>query len=273
MLTINELKDYFKLENSHAKKELGQNFLVNQKIVDQIIGLLEINKDDNILEIGPGLGSLTENIIGKPNKFVAVEYDAKFVKFLEMSFKDKDFEIVKDNILKYRTFEANKLIGNLPYYITTDILEYVTTRFVNMDFGVFMVQKECLKRLLNIKGKDNSALNVYLSYLFDIENKIKVSKDCFFPIPSVDSVVFKITTKKDKDRKFALVLFKVCKVCFLNRRKTIFNNILSIVKDKELAKSILENSKIDLNARAESLEIESYINLTNLLLNNGILKL
>ena len=111
MLNRDEIKDFFKLQNSHAKKELGQNFLCNKKTIDQIIDLCELKKEDKLLEIGPGLGALTNDLIGKADNFTVVEYDAKFVDYLSRCYSEKNVNIVKMNILKFNDFSFNKIVG------------------------------------------------------------------------------------------------------------------------------------------------------------------
>lgn len=273
MLNTEEIKDYFKLVNSHAKKELGQNFLISSYICENIVNLLDIKKEDKILEVGPGLGALTGFLINKSDKYVAVEYDEKFVNFLNNAYSNSNLVVENKNIIKFKDFDFNKVVGNLPYYMTTDILEYLTTRFPNIQIGVFMVQKECYQRLVAKDGKDYNAFNVFLDYLYDVKQCFLVNKTNFFPMPNVDSLVFKISVKKGKELGFARVLYKTAKILFSNRRKTISNNLYSLVKDKELTKNIVLKSNIKENERAENLTQNDFVNLTNNLLNKGFLKL
>ncbi len=270
MLNVDEIIDFFKLENSHAKKELGQNFLINQKVCKNIVEFLDIQNSDSVLEIGPGLGALTGYIVGQPSRFSVVEYDQKFVNFLEKNFENQNIEIVKNNILKYKDFSFNKVIGNLPYYISSDIIERICLNFSNLEKGIFMVQKECYERFTSTKGKDYNALNVLLLYLYKIKPCLNVPKTCFFPVPKVDSLVFEITKKPLKSQDFAEKLYKTSKICFSNRRKTLLNNLSSVVRDKEKTQQILEASNILPTARAEELSVQQFIVLTETLINNKI---
>ena len=260
MLSEQEIKDYFLLVNSHAKKELGQNFLLNEDITKEIANSLSLQKDDSLLEIGPGLGSLTEFLINKTNKFVAVEYDEKFVRHLGMSFKNSNLKIVKNNILKFKDFEFNKICGNLPYYISTDILDYVISNFTNLEIGVFMVQKEFFQRITAKDKKDIRPLNFLLEYAFNLEKILDVNKNNFFPIPKVDSLVFKISKKKIDNNLF-FELKKVLNCCFLNRRKTIFNNLKHFSNIIDV-NEILKVSNINQNIRAEDLNLKDFLNIT-----------
>lgn len=266
MLNRDEIIDYFKLVNSHAKKELGQNFLINQKTATKIVNLLSINKNDKVLEIGPGLGALTGFILDKEyNDYEVIEYDQKFVEFLNKSFEGRKIKISKNNILKVREFQANKVIGNLPYYITSEIILKISLENKFLEKAVFMVQKECYKRVVAKQGKDYNALNVLLDYLFDIKQELLVGRTNFFPEPNVDSLVFSLTKKQEKNVDFAWFLYKVAKLCFQNRRKTIQNNLLSFIKDKEILLNAFEKTNIKPTQRAEELNTEQFVKLSQTL--------
>lgn len=271
MLTINEIKDYFALENSHAKKELGQNFLVKPIIAANIVESLKIKETDNVLEIGPGLGSLTELIIDKVQNFTVCEYDQKFVNYLNKAFENKNVKIVKNNILKFDDCSFNKVLGNLPYYITTDIIEFVTTKFSNLEQAVFMIQKECLERIKSVEGKSFNALNVYLMLSFNIRTLFTVKKSNFFPIPGVDSIVFSLDRIKEADLNFNKSVYKVAKILFSNRRKIISNNLKGLVHRNEDLLEVLKSLGLEANLRAEELKLNDYVNLTKMLLNLKII--
>lgn len=272
MLTTEEIKEFFRLENSHAKKELGQNFLVNEKIINDIVSSLEIKKEDKLLEIGPGLGALSDSLINRTEKYVAVEYDQKFINFLSKEHGNTNLTLVKNNILKFRDFDFNKIVGNLPYYITSDIIEYCLLHF-DFNISIFMIQKECYRRICSLKGKDYNVLNVLLDYSVNLKKIQDVNKLCFFPVPTVDSVIIKLIKKENIDKRFILSLKKLTTILFHNRRKTIFNNLNSLVKDKELTTKILNDLFLSLNFRAEELSTQNFVDITKSLLNYKILKL
>ena len=264
MLNKEEIIDYFKLVNSHAKKELGQNFLINKDIAESIVNALDIKESDKVLEIGPGLGALTGFVLEKTyDTYKVVEYDQKFVEFLTRSFSDKKIEIVKNNILKEKDFSFNKIIGNLPYYISSEIILKAALEYPLLEKAVFMVQKECYKRIVAKSGKDYNALNVLLDYLFVIKQEINVGRDNFFPAPNVDSLVFSLAKKEEINMSFAGFLYKISKICFQNRRKTIYNNLQSLVKNKEELSLILNKANLKENLRAEELTTSDFIRLTS----------
>ena len=272
MLSVSEIKDFFLLESSHAKKELGQNFLINEEVISNICNALEIKDSDTVLEIGPGLGSLTDELVKKTHNLTLVEYDAKFYNFLCKCHEDKGITIVKSNILHFKDYSMNKVIGNLPYYITSDILEFIAKNYRNLEKGVFMIQLEALKRICAKNGKDYNALNLLLMYKYDIKELFRVKKNNFFPEPNVDSVVFSITPKANMDFGFGNTLYKVSKILFTNRRKTIQNNLKTVIKDKETMDKVLSEASLEATLRAEDLSLENYIKLTEVLINNSLIK-
>ena len=274
MLNKEEIKDFFELEFSHAKKELGQNFLIDQKIITEIVNSLSINDNENILEIGPGLGALTSELLSKNINLTVVEYDQKFVNFLNNCYsKNKNLTVIKGNFLTYKDYSFSKLIGNLPYYITTEIIEHILKDFYNFKEGVFMVQNEALNRLLSLKGKDYNALNIMINYGYDVKKLFLVSKNSFFPMPNVDSIVFKIVRKENNDQKFNLSLLKVSKTLFKLRRKTIYNNLKTIINDENMIKNVLNSVSLKENMRAEELSVNDFTNLTKELLKLNIISL
>lgn len=273
MLNEKEIKDYFLLMNSHAKKELGQNFLTNEKVAQEIVQSLNIEPTDKILEIGPGLGALTEQLINKTAEYTVVEYDKKFVEFLTNSFSSSNIKIVNMNILKFKDFSYNKIIGNLPYYISTEILVYLIKNFTNFEHGVFMVQKEFFDRITTKNKRDKTPLNYYIEYMFDVKKILLVGKNNFFPQPTVESIVFSLTKKEEKESTFAGFLFKIIDILFLNRRKNINNNLKTLIKEEEIRKEIFTNLNLDSNLRCEDLNINDFEKITNEILKVRNLKL
>lgn len=273
MLKTDEIIDFFKLESSHAKKELGQNFLINEEVIKHIVSSLDTKENEKILEIGPGLGALTGELVKITDNLTVVEYDAKFVNFLSKAYENNNINIVKGNFLTFKDYSFEYIIGNLPYYITTDILEYIFVKFNNFKKGVFMVQNEALNRILAKDGKDFNAINVLVNLTYNVEKLFIVKKDSFFPMPNVDSVVFKIEKKENVDNLFSLAVYKVAQNLFKLRRKTINNNLKSLVKDSTTLNEILNLCNLSPNLRAEELKVDDFVNLTNELLKLKIIKL
>lgn len=255
-------KDYFEKVKSYkliANKSLGQNFLVNPVIAAKIVSLLNIGSQDKVLEIGSGLGSLSYFLEKSPGNCQFIDVDERMLMFLTEQFGDsKNVEIKRQNILKQDLAGFTKIIGNLPYYITSGIIEKLLLDAKDAKTMVLMTQKEVYPKLLET---NKSPLSLFLNYVADISPAMDVGRNNFAPIPHVDSVVFTITPNKNIKNLENEQLYKVMKQLFLLRRKNILNNLTNLVKNKEKAREILEKMGIDTNKRPEELPIEFYINL------------
>ena len=259
-------KEYFEKIKSYkliANKSLGQNFLINPQVAEKIVSLLEINEKDKVLEIGAGLGSLSYFLEKSPGFSELIDVDERMLMFLNEQFKDsKNIKVKRQNILKYDLAGFTKIVGNLPYYITSGIIEKLLLVAKDAEIMVLMTQKEVYPKLLKT---NKSPLSLFLNYVADISSAIDVGRNNFAPVPHVDSVVFVIKPNQNIKNEENEKLFKVMKQLFLLRRKNILNNLTNLVKNKEKAREILEKMKIDTNKRPEELPIEFYINLLKML--------
>jgi len=259
-------KEYFEKVKSYkliANKSLGQNFLVNPQTAEKIVGLLKVKESDRVLEIGSGLGSLSYFLSNTGSQCELIDIDDRMLMFLDEQFKsNKNIVIKRQNILKYDLTGFNKLIGNLPYYITTSILEKLLLDAKDAELIVLMTQKEVYPKLLK---SNKSPLSLFLNYVADISSPMEVGKNNFAPIPHVDSVVFVITPNQNIKNSENVHLFKIMKQLFLLRRKNILNNLANLLKNKEKAKEILGKMKVDTNKRPEELSIDFYIDLLKLI--------
>ena len=216
-----------------ANKKLGQNFLINEEIIGEIVEKSCITKDDTILEIGPGLGSLTKALLNKSKRVIAVELDGNMINILKNRFNQKNLEIINDDILKIDLNEITKkygkikVVANLPYYITTPIIMKLLEEEYNIESITVMVQKEVGERLCAVPGsKDFGAVTIGVNYYSNAKIIIDVPKENFLPAPEVDSCVIKLDILekppiKLKDKKR---FFKLVKAAFSQRRKTINNS-------------------------------------------------
>ena len=259
-------KEFFENIKSYkliANKSLGQNFLINPVTASKIVNLLEIKNQDNILEIGAGLGSLSYFLAKSPGNTELIDIDERMLMFLNENFKnDSNITIKRQNILKYDLSRFNKIIGNLPYYITSSIIEKLLLDGKNAEVMVLMTQKEVYPKLLS---SNKSPLSLFLNYVSDISSPMDVGRNNFAPVPHVDSVVFTLKPNTNIKNEENEKLYKVMKQLFLLRRKNILNNLSNLVKSKEKAREILEKMNIDTNKRPEELPIEFYINLLKML--------
>lgn len=259
-------KEYFEKIKSYkliANKSLGQNFLINPQVAEKIVSLLEINEKDRVLEIGAGLGSLSYFLEKSQGFSVLIDVDERMLMFLNEQFSDsKNIEVNRQNIFKYDLTGFTKIVGNLPYYITSGIIEKLLLDAKDASIMVLMTQKEVYPKLLKT---NKSPLSLFLNYVADISSPIDVGRNNFAPVPHVDSVVFVVRPNENIKNSNNVQLFKTMKQLFLLKRKNILNNLTNLVKNKEKARSILEKMNVDTNKRPEELPIEFYINLLKLL--------
>lgn len=255
-----------------ANKKLGQNFLINQQIIDDIIEKSKITKEDTVLEIGPGLGSLTKALLQNAKRVIAVELDENMVKILKNRFNQDNFELIHDDILKININDFTeeygriKVVANLPYYITTPIVMKLLESEYNIESITVMVQKEVGERLCADAGsRDFGAVTVGVNYYSKARIVIDVPKDNFLPAPEVDSCVIRLDILEtppveliDKTRFFRLV-----KAAFSQRRKTINNSLASGEFSKEEVLETLEKLNINPKLRAENLSIQDFANIAN----------
>lgn len=268
------LKEVLGKHNFQFSKSLGQNFLIDGNIVRKIVESAEITKDDYVLEVGPGMGTLTEELGLQAKKVIAVELDNK----LEPVLKDtlgayNNIEIIFGDILKLDLKEIIKekmddkrikIVANLPYYITTPIIAKFLEEGYNIDSINVMVQKEVAERITaSPNNKSYGSLTIFAQFYSNPEIVLNIPKTVFIPQPKVDSAVIrlKIMDKyRDVDKD---IFFKIVKAAFSQRRKTIVNTLSSSLgMEKEEVRKILEISQIETNKRAENLSIEEYIKLS-----------
>ena len=251
-----------------ANKSLGQNFLINSEIAGKIVDKLELNKSDKTLEIGAGLGSLSIYLAEAKSNLALIDIDERMLSHLNEAFKDdKNVVVRRQNILKEDLSSYAKIIGNLPYYITSGISEHIITDATNAKKIVLMTQKEVYPKLLS---SFISPLSLLLNYVCEISSPLAVGRNNFTPVPHVDSVVFSLAPNENIKNKDNKELLKLMQRLFLHRRKTILNCLSNIVSDKSKAEQILNDLKVDLNLRPEQLPIEFYISLLKVLKSNGL---
>lgn len=278
MNLFEETKFIMKKYNISANKNLGQNFLIDESVILDACDAANISKDDLVIEIGPGLGTLTKYLLERAGKVVCIELDERMISILkERFFMYDNLEIINDDVLKLdleNIIENNslnttsvKIVANLPYYITTPIVMKLLEDKLNIESITVMVQKEVADRLIETPGmKNTGAITYTVFYYAEAENVRLVDKSSFVPEPSVESEVINLKIRKNPpvDVKDKELLFKLIKVAFLQRRKTLVNSVSNnglISKDK--ITNILEELEIDTNIRAEKLSLQDFANITN----------
>ncbi|MEY4665096.1 16S rRNA (adenine(1518)-N(6)/adenine(1519)-N(6))-dimethyltransferase RsmA [Weissella cibaria] len=273
----------------NTKKSLGQNFLTDINILKNIVAAGDVQKTDNVVEIGPGIGALTEQLARAAKQVVAFEIDDRLIPVLDHTMAPYDnVTIVHNDILKVdlekefaKQFEdvtaPLKLVANLPYYITTPILMQVLQSGIHFDNIVVMMQKEVADRLSAEPGtKDYGSLTLAVQYRMNAKLAFTVSRTAFVPNPNVDSAIISLTPREPlaiqpRDEKR---LFELFKIGFVMRRKTLWNNLTTAFGKGEAmqAKLTAALAAIDLDprTRAEKLSLERFVELHNALFDAGV---
>lgn len=272
-------KSVVEKHNFKFSKSLGQNFLIDDNVIDKILNGARLSEGDNIIEVGPGIGTLTREMGKIADKVVAIEIDKSLIPILKETLGEFDnIEVVNNDILKVNIEELVKekfdnkpikLVANLPYYITTPIVMKFLEENIPVTDIVVMVQKEVADRM-NAKPstKDYGALSVAVQYYCDTEIVAKAPRHMFIPQPNVDSTVIGLHVREEK--KYNIdnedIFFKTVKASFGQRRKTLLNSLGGLgFLNKDEIKEVLKQSNIDEKRRGETLTIEEFATLSNVI--------
>lgn len=268
------VKDIIDLYSFRFSKSLGQNFLVDKNFVEKIVDAADV-KDRNVLEIGPGIGTITYEMAKSAKKVVAIEIDSALIPIIEENMEEFDnFKLIHEDILKANLEEiveeefdgeAFKVVSNLPYYITTPIIEKLVTSKLPCTDMTIMVQKEVADRMLATeKDKEYSSLSVFIKYFSKAEKITNVPKSVFMPQPKIDSTVLKLKLRKYRDDVDENKLFLLVRAGFNKRRKTILNSLSDAV-EKDKLRLAFDKLGINEKLRAENLSLDDFIDLTKII--------
>jgi len=256
----------------HTSKKLGQNFLIDENVVQQIVEAAAISATDTVLEIGPGIGTLTQGVAETQAEVVAVELDQRLITVLSKTLDGYDnVRVIHNDILKLdisaeipnKTF---KVVANLPYYITTPIIMNLLEHKLPIELLVTMVQKEVAERMVALPGgKDYGALSVAVQYYTAPEIIFIVSPRSFLPSPAVESAVIRCTVRKEPPVKVESEkrFFRVVRAAFAQRRKTLANGLKAAGITAENVNKILEEAGIDSMRRGETLSLDEFALVSN----------
>ena len=277
---LEETKNIMRRYNIKPNKSLGQNFLINSEVVENIVQSSDITKDDMVIEIGPGLGVLTKYLLEKAKKVVCIELDTKMVKILQDRFSEYDnIEIINTDVLKINLneiIEKNKgeirkvkVVANLPYYITTPIIMKLIEDRLDIESITVMIQKEVADRLIEIPGGKNTGAITYTVYYYCTSKKItEVPNTSFIPEPEVTSEIIKMDLryKPVVDVENPQIMFRIIKSAFMQRRKTLLNALTNanVFINKEQGINTLKELNLKENVRAEELTIQDFSNITKI---------
>lgn len=266
------VREIIDLYDFKFKKSLGQNFLIDKNFVDKIVDAAEI-ENQNVLEIGPGIGTITYEMAKVAKKVVAIEIDQTLIPILEENLGEfENAKVINEDILKVDlkklveeefNGESFKVVSNLPYYITTPIIEMLITTGIPCDDMTIMVQKEVAERMVASESdKEYSSLSVFIKFYTDAKVVINLPKSVFMPQPKIDSTILNLKLRLYDDRVNQDMLFKLVRAGFNKRRKTILNSLSDVVTKDDL-KLAFEKLNLAENLRAENLSLDDYINLAN----------
>lgn len=262
-----ELIDYLRANEIWAKRTMGQNFLVDEQVLEQIVAAADIQLADTIVEIGPGLGVLTAELSKFANKVIAIEKDNKFADVLKSQYANSNVKIINQDILDFDPasyqLKANsyKLVANIPYNITSLIMRKFLEEENKPELIVLLVQKEVAERIIAKPG-NMSLLTVSVQFYAEPEIIAIVPRESFFPIPKVDSAIIKLKVKSQKPKVQAREFFRIVKFGFASKRKTLENNLsagMHIKKDD--SRDIIKKAGFGMKIRAEHLSVEDWIRL------------
>lgn len=282
MNTLEITKKILNKYNIRANKRYGQNFLIDDDILNGIVNVANISKEDLVIEIGPGLGNLTKYLLESAGYVIAVEIDKKMIEILNDRFsKYENFLLLNEDILKVNIdeiikkiekesgikYKNIKVVANLPYYVTTPIIFKLLQDENKINEITIMVQKEVADRMVaNVKSKDYGILTLMVKYLADADIKLEVKNTCFIPAPNVTSSVIKLIKEKKYTVSNEKMLFDLIHSSFAQRRKKMINSLVAtkfMNFDKNFIENIFKECNIDFNTRAEELSIEKYIQIVN----------
>ena len=282
MNTLIETRKIMKKFNIVANKRYGQNFLIDDNMLEEIVNSADITKDDLVIEIGPGLGNLTEYILSRAKYAILVEIDLKMIKVLKDRFKDrKNYILINDDILKVNidklveeikskndlSFRSVKVVANLPYYITTPIIFKLLEDENSISDITVMVQKEVAQRMVaKPKSKDFGILTLMVDYFSNANIIVLVQNSSFIPEPGVMSAVINLKKNRKYSVKNEKMFFELIHKAFAQRRKKMINSLSSTNFNnmtKQELEDLFKRCNLDFNTRAEELTIEEFIELVN----------
>lgn len=266
-------QELVKKYNFKFSKSLGQNFLVDDSVLDDIVNGANVTEDDLVIEIGPGVGTLTAQILKRAKKVVAVELDNDLIPILENELgSNPKFSLVHKDALKVDFNEiigdekSVKLVANLPYYVTTPIIAKLLNEKYNFKSLTIMIQKEVAERMnAEPNCKDYGALSLLVQYYCNTSIVRRVPPSCFIPRPKVDSIVIRLDKleKPKAEVKDEKLFFKIIRDSFNMRRKTLWNGLKSLGLPKEELELVFNNANIDQKRRGETLTIQEFADLAN----------
>lgn len=274
-MDIKDIKtqELVKKYNFKFSKSLGQNFLIDDSVLEDIVNGAEVGPEDLVIEIGPGVGTLTAQILKRAKRVVSIELDSDLIPILQAELgENQNFQLIHKDALKVDFNEiigdekSVKLVANLPYYVTTPIIAKLLNEGYDFKSLTIMIQKEVAERInAEPNSKEYGALSILVQYYCRTSIVRRVPPSCFIPRPKVESTVIKLEklSKPAVEVKDKKLFFDLVRNAFNMRRKTLWNGVKSIGLTKELLEKAFDDADIDPKRRGETLSIEEFANLSN----------
>ena len=277
MNVLKETEFIMKKYHIRADKSLGQNFLVDDSAINGIVESANISKDDLVIEIGPGLGTLTKELLERAGKVICIELDKRMIEILQDRFSLYDnFQVINDDVLKVdlkeliakEKIKSAKIVANLPYYITTPIIMKLLEDRLDIETITVMIQKEVADRLVTTPGTGDTGAITYAIHYYTKPNRVlEVQNTSFIPAPKVNSTVIQLQVLKEPrvkvedEEKF----FELIKYAFMQKRKTLVNSLTNSNRfgTKEQIEKVLKDLNIDLKIRPEKLALNQFVEISN----------
>lgn len=275
--TSTHVKTTIKNQDFHIKKKFGQNFLVDQNILNKIVSIPSLSEETLVVEIGPGMGSLTEHLMERSKHVLAYEIDKDLIPILNKTFSGRNVTIKNADFLKSDIdrdieelnieYDRVVVVANLPYYITTPIIMKIIEESSVVKEMVLMMQLEVARRLTSKPStKDYNSLSIAIQYKTKAEIALKVPRTVFIPAPNVDSAIVKLVVKDELEvfPENEELFYKIVRSSFTQRRKTLVNNLFAALSvPKTYTIEMLEDLGYNPQARAESLRVEDFVRISD----------
>lgn len=264
MQTLSKILDFLKKNNIKPKKSLSQNFLIDQNISNKIIKSAKIQPTDTVLEIGPGLGALTQKLLLEKVKIIAIEKDpffASYIKSLDKNITVFEEDFLKFDLKKISLYKKMKVISNIPYHISSSIIIKLLENYNLFSDIIIMVQEEVAKRIISPIGKNRNSLFIFCHFYANCDFCFSISSNCFFPKPKVTSAVINLKIKKINTKINPKKYHSFVQKLFQTKRKKLFSSLKLLGLSSSFLENIFQYLKIDKNARAENLNPQDFESL------------
>lgn len=265
-ITISSLKEILSQIGVNPDKNYGQNFLIDKNVAQKIVSLVQIQSKEKCLEVGPGLGSLTHFLLETTSELDVVDIDENMCAILNIIYRNQKINIINDDVRNINISTYDKIVSNLPYNLTSELILYFLKNAVRAKKMVLMCQSETLHHFIDTSGKEYGPISVLLHLLGEVKKEFDVPNSCFYPAPKCKSSVFTIDLYSNINKEIIFPVYKMVKTLFKGRRKTILNNLKNYINNDRIIDAVLNEVGIDPKTRPEQISPYQYLKLYERLL-------